>query len=143
MQTVVHLRRAGLFARATLLLAVMSACAAGLSAAGSTTASEGCQAARNEVRGRLNALAASVDSISSGYVTAVRGMLRECDNDARTMSAQFADDWRIQSYLIERDLNAAAKLDAGARARAVAAHRSRVERLLAIYDAMFSNPPVR
>lgn len=75
--------------------------------------------------------------VLGAHARATRTMLRACGAEAASMSAAFADDWRVQSFLIERDLGELAQSGDSTRAR-FPAHRRRVERLLRMYQAMFS-----
>ena len=122
-----------------------AACATG---AGTTTpqpsSSPACAAAQRDVRQYLRRLAdldgASLTTAIASYRTTTETMLVECGKDARAMGAQFADDWRIQSYFVDRELNRMQRMSPSALTAFLPSHRARVERLLAMHAAMFANP---
>ena len=137
--------------RTTRCVACLMALAAG--AACATTAgtitpqrssSPACAAAQRDVRQYLPRLA-EVDATSlttaiASYRTTTEAMLVECGKDARAMGAQFADDWKIQSYFVDRELDRMQRMSPSALTAFLPSHRARVERLLAMYAAMFANP---
>lgn len=106
--------------------------------------SPACAAAQRDVRQYLPRLAeldaASLTTAVPSYRTATETMLVECGKDARAMGAQFADDWRIQSYFVDRELDRMQRMSPSALIAFLPLHRARVERLLAMYAAMFANP---
>lgn len=57
------------------------------------------------------------------------------------MSAQLADDWRVQTYLVRKDFERLRGMSPAAAAAFLPEHRARVERLLATWAAMYGNPP--
>jgi hypothetical protein len=71
----------------------------------------------------------------------MKAMLVACDAEARTMSATLADDWRIQSYFVLRDLDQVASLSSAGAVDLLPSHRKRVGRLVATFAAMYGNPP--
>jgi hypothetical protein len=108
------------------------------------SASPACAASQRDVRQYLPRLAeldaASLTAAIASYRTATETMLVECGKDARAMGAQFADDWRIQSYFVDRELDRMQRMSPSALTAFLPSHRARVERLLTMYAAMFANP---
>lgn len=126
-------------------LLAASACA---TAAGTVTAqrsaSPACAAAQQQVHQHLPRLA-ELDTTARAtalgqYWAVVDTMLVECGKDARAMSAQFGDDWRIQSYFVREELDRLKRMSPSAITAFLPSHRARVERLMAMYAAMFANP---
>ena len=134
--------------RGVACLMALAAGAACATTAGTTTlqrsVSPACAAAQRDVRQYLPRLAeldaASLTTAIASYRTATETMLVECGKDARAMGAQFADDWRIQSYFIDRELDRRQRMSPSALTAFLPSHRARVERLLAMDAAMFANP---
>lgn len=56
------------------------------------------------------------------------------------MSAQFADDWRSQSYFVRDELARLERMRPSAITAFLPSHRARFERLMAMHVAMFANP---
>jgi hypothetical protein len=83
---------------------------------------------------------ASLTTVVPSYRTAMETMLVECGKDAQAMSAQFADDWRIQSYFVDRELDRMQRMTPSELIAFLPSHRARIERLMAVYAAMFANP---
>ena len=106
--------------------------------------SPACAVAQRNVRQYLPRLAeldaTSLTTAIASYRTTTETMLVECGKDARAMGAQFADDWRIQSYFIDRELDRRQRMSPSALTAFLPSHRARVERLLAMDAAMFANP---
>lgn len=100
------------------------------------------QSAQQDLRTELQSLTASAAPAKrQSYAAVALRMLLLCDSDARSMTAQFADDWRIRSYFVERDLNALVVISDAGLSTLLPEHRRRVERLFAMYTGMFGNPP--
>ena len=127
-------------------LIVTSACAA-ISGPAVTRGPAGlpCTTGQSQVREqlqRLNAVAAQNRAQLLTYSTAMHQMLVACDAEARTMNVTLANDWRIQSFFVRRDLERIESAAPGALVELLPPHRRRVERLIATYAAMYSNPPL-
>lgn len=126
-------------------LVVTSACAAiSSSAVTGTQTGLPCTTGQSQVREqlqRLNAVAAQNRAELLTYSTAMHQMLVACDAEARTMSVTLADDWKVQSFFVRRDLTRFERADSSALVALLQPHRRRVERLIATYAAMYGNPP--
>lgn len=104
-----------------------------------------CSTGQSQVREQLqqlNAVAAQNRAQLRTYSVAMRQMLVACDADARSMSVTLADDWRIQSFFVRRDLARIENANPEEFVELLPPHRRRVERLIATYTAMYANPPL-
>lgn len=90
---------------------------------------------------RLNAVDAQNRAQLLTYSTAMHQMLVACDAEARTMNVTLADDWRIQSFFVRKDLARFERANPNGIVALLPPHRRRVERLIATYSAMYGNPP--
>ena len=135
--------RSSMRVRATLALAFAAGCPAVRHAELASAPLAGpCMSARTELRTELHTLLPSADLAKrQSYATVASRMLLLCDHDVRSMTAQFVDDWRIRSYVVERDLQSLVVIGDSGFAALLPGHRRRVERLLALYAGMFGNPP--
>ena len=106
-----------------------------------------CASARRTVTEYLRRMAvadtATLGVLVTPYEAVADTMLVECGNEARGMSAQFADDWKIQAFFVRDDLERLRRMRPAEAASFLPAHRARVARLVATYDGMYSNPPQR
>lgn len=136
-------RRSSIRSTATLALVLTVGCAPGRRTdIASAPVAGPCQSAQQDLRTELPSLAVSAAPAKrQSYAAVASRMLLLCDNEARSMSAQFADDWRIHSYFVNKDLKAIVVINDAGFATLLSAHRRRVERLFAMYAGMFGNPP--
>ena len=104
-----------------------------------------CSSGQSQVREqlqRLNAVAAQNRAQLRTYSIAMQQMLVACDAEARTMSVTLADDWRLQSFFVRRDLARIESAPSEEFVERLPLHRRRVERLIATYTAMYGNLPL-
>ena len=104
-----------------------------------------CTGSQSRVRDRLEALNTMDGRNHSqrlrAYLGAVEHMLFACDAEARSMSVTLADDWRIQSVFVRKDLARLESASPSAIVELLPAHVRRIDRLIATYVAMYGNPP--
>lgn len=108
-----------------------------------THANWSCATAKSEARKqllRLDSRDARGPELAT-YSAVVDAMLIACDAEAKAMSATLADDWKIQSFLLRRDLARLERMSTAAVVEFLPSHRSRVERVMATFEAMYGNPP--
>ena len=128
-----------------LLLAVGACATSRQSAVMHSESDLSCTDSQSRVRDRLEALN-TLDGRGhsqrlTAYRAAVEHMLVACDAEARSMSATLADDWKIQSVFVRRDLARFEGASPGAIVDSLPSHRRRIDRLIATYAAMYGNPP--
>jgi hypothetical protein len=135
--------RSSIRSTATMALVLTVGCAPGRRTdIASAPVAGPCQSAQQDLRTELQTLEASAEPAKrQSYAAVASRMLLLCDNEARSMNARFADDWRIHSYFVNKDLKSLVVINEAGFAKLLPEHRGRVERLFALYAGMFGNPP--
>ena len=104
-----------------------------------------CSTSQSKVNEQLKGLNAATTQDRTRLLTysrAVHQMLVACDAEVRTMNVTLADDWKIQSFSIRKDLERLERAAPDTLREMLPLHRRRVERLIATYTAMYGNLPL-
>lgn len=108
---------------------------------GGPSCASGQAAVRDELALLTSGGAARRLEIAVTYTLAVENMLIACAAEATTMSTTLADDLRIQSFFIRKDLSRLANADSSAMRELLPSHGRRVARFVSTYGAMHGKPP--